>query len=514
MADEHDQPDHQPAERADDRPAVVSTDADAGPDSFAAAVAAEPPPTTKAPAPAPTPIWTPPPALRRNGAPKRKRISRWDRPPEPHDWRWVVGHIGRALITLGLLMFGFVAYQLWGTGIQTARAQNQLDTQFDNLFEENGIVPDTLGPPTSTTVVETAESAPGTTSVTDPPTTSGTTGPTSPTDTAAATTEPPTTAAPVEQNYGNIDPGEALLKLVIPRIDFNWKVVAGVSSKDLAKGPGHFADTPLPGQLGNSAIAGHRTGHGGPFLDLDRLQPGDEIQVYTKLGDAYVYIVTDSVVVDPSDYHVITDSDPNAATLTLVTCDPKYTSKRRLVVHATLDPTRGSPVGLPLIYYGQDEPIPVEPILPSDDTTLDTSVNTSPSTTASIASTASTATTTAVTAPGATTGSSVDSTTPIETDPAADTSTVSGGDDGSDSTPAASAFAGEDAFSQGWFDDVAAWPHVIGWAVLLAAVAYGAFRLAKRYRRLYLALLVGCVPFVVVLYFFYENVNRLLPAAI
>ena len=54
----------------------------------------------------------------------------------------------------------------------------------------------------------------------------------------------------------------------------------------------------------------------------------------------------------------------------------------------------------------------------------------------------------------------------------------------------------------------------LAWALILAAVSYGAFRLAKRYRRLYLAFLAGFVPFVIVLYFFYENVNRLLPAAI
>lgn len=455
-----------------------------------AAAAAEPLLTTKAPAP--TPIWTPPPPTRRNGKPKRKRISRWDRPPEPHDWRWAVGHLGRALITLGLLMFGFVAYQLWGTGIQTARAQNELDSEFEHLFDDSNIVADTLAPPTSTTIVATPD-----TTATDG---SDTTDPSAPTETVPVEpTAPPTTAAPVVQNYGNIDPGDALLKLVIPRIDFNWKVVAGVSSKDLAKGPGHFADTPLPGQLGNAAIAGHRTGHGGPFLDLNELQAGDEIQVYTKLGGAYAYIVTDSVVVDPSDYHVITDSDPTVATLTLVTCDPKYTSKRRLVVHAILDPSRGSPVGVPLIFYGQD-PTPVDPVLPSDDTTLDTSVNSNPATTAAAATDA--------------TGTTIDAGTPIETDLPTASSAAVGATDGSLPAPETADFAGEDAFSQGWFDDGAAWPHVAAWAVLLAGVAYGAFRLAKRYRRLYLAFLVGFVPFVLVLYFFYENVNRLLPAAI
>ena len=50
---------------------------------------------------------------------RHNRVSKWDRPPDPHDWRYFVGGLGKILITTGLLMFGFVAYQLWGTGIQT-----------------------------------------------------------------------------------------------------------------------------------------------------------------------------------------------------------------------------------------------------------------------------------------------------------------------------------------------------------------------------------------------------------
>ncbi|MGA1571178.1 MAG: hypothetical protein ACO38E_04500, partial [Ilumatobacteraceae bacterium] len=55
---------------------------------------------------------------------------RWDRPPEPHDWRWLIGLLGRVLVTAGLLMLGFVGYQLWGTGLSTAAAQASLEEQF------------------------------------------------------------------------------------------------------------------------------------------------------------------------------------------------------------------------------------------------------------------------------------------------------------------------------------------------------------------------------------------------
>src|SRR5687768_11170510 len=63
---------------------------------------------------------------------RRRRVSKWDRPKDPHDWRWVVAGIGRVLISTGILMFGFVAYQLWGTALQTAAAQNELENEFED----------------------------------------------------------------------------------------------------------------------------------------------------------------------------------------------------------------------------------------------------------------------------------------------------------------------------------------------------------------------------------------------
>ena len=64
----------------------------------------------------------------------RKRIPYFQRPKHPRDWRWWVGGVGRVLIATGLLMFAFVGYQLWGTGIQTAQAQNSLEDQFNDLL--------------------------------------------------------------------------------------------------------------------------------------------------------------------------------------------------------------------------------------------------------------------------------------------------------------------------------------------------------------------------------------------
>ena len=46
----------------------------------------------------------------------------------------LLGRIGRVMITAGALILAFVAYQLWGTGIATARAQGDLETAFAQLI--------------------------------------------------------------------------------------------------------------------------------------------------------------------------------------------------------------------------------------------------------------------------------------------------------------------------------------------------------------------------------------------
>ena len=404
-------------------------------------------------------------------APERKP-SRWDRPPEPHDWRWVVGNIGRTLITIGLLMFAFVGYQLWGTGIQEARSQDEARQQFDKAIAEAGL--------DSTTTAASTTSIASTNTI-DP----------------SASTTSSTLPAPQDQVFPqDIAPGDAIATIGIPSIGVNKYVVAGASVKDLRKGVGHFPNTPFPGQLGNSAIAGHRTTYGQPFYSLDKLTKGDEIKISTILGGSYVYVVTGSEEVGKNDYHVISDSNPKKATLTLVTCTPIGTASRRLVVHADLDPTKSSKVGKTKLFYGQEPKTVVPSTLPGGSATGGTvedgnSVAESVVPASNLPNTADTAVGNSIAGSGA--GTSTETSTPGATE--------------SFTTPT-------DAFNQGWFSDSKAWPHVVGWGLLLVGVALGAYQLAKRNRRLWLGFVVGVVPFVVVLYFFFENVNRMLPAAI
>lgn len=370
------------------------------------------------------------------------RVPHFLRPKQPHDWRWVVGGIGKSLITLGLLMFAFVGYQLWGTGIQTARAQSELKNEFQQKLEA------------TTTVAPVTTLAPDTTLP----------GETVPLETT-------TTTVPVAAPTSVLPGGEAIARIKIEKIGLDYTVVEGTAVADLKKGPGHFRGTPMPGELGNSAIAGHRTTYGEPFNELDELVPGDLIEVTTLVG-RYIYSVTGSLVVNPDEANLIIPTiDPTVATLTLVTCTPEYTSAQRLAVQAVLVLDVSDQV------YA---PAPAQPVTPD---TLPPE-ETVPTTTPVDGSTPS-ATSTTLVAPTTTVAPPADPDTEVIVD--------------------------DDAFSDGWFSDTAAIPHALGWGFLLFLVGVGAYFTGKAAKRLYVCFLVGAVPFVIVMYFFFENVNRLLP---
>jgi sortase A len=126
-------------------------------------------------------------------------------------------------------------------------------------------------------------------------------------------------------------PGGAVGIIRIPSIDVDAAFVQGVDPDQLAEGPGHYPGTPLPGEGGNTAIAGHRTTHGAPFWSLDGLRPGSLIELRTHRG-VFVYRVLWSRVIPPNDWRPIAQS--NAPLLTLTTCWPRFSSRNRLAVQA------------------------------------------------------------------------------------------------------------------------------------------------------------------------------------
>lgn len=133
---------------------------------------------------------------------------------------------------------------------------------------------------------------------------------------------------------GIVLPEGVVARLEIPAIGVQAFVVEGTDKPQLAKGPGHYPGTPLPGESGNASIAGHRTMHGHVFHDLHLLQPGDLIRTATTARTA-VYRVTEVRVVSPRDTQVAGATDDDR--LTLTTCNPIGSAAERLVVVAELD---------------------------------------------------------------------------------------------------------------------------------------------------------------------------------
>jgi sortase A len=115
-------------------------------------------------------------------------------------------------------------------------------------------------------------------------------------------------------------------------------VVQGVSLVDLQRGPGHYPGTAMPGKKGNFAVAGHRTTYGAPFFNLDQLRRGDEVLATTRDGTRHTYRVRTQEIVMPGDTWVI-EPDPldrGKPTLTLTTCNPRFSNAQRLIVFAEL----------------------------------------------------------------------------------------------------------------------------------------------------------------------------------
>jgi LPXTG-site transpeptidase (sortase) family protein len=146
--------------------------------------------------------------------------------------------------------------------------------------------------------------------------------------------------------------GDPLTRIEIPAIGVNTIVVEGTTPSALKAGAGHYRSTPLPGQKGNVAIAGHRTTYGRPFNKIDGLDVGDRIVMTTPVG-RYTYSVIKAPkaakgsagfkaawTTHPFDWSVAAKTE--ASYVTLTTCHPKGSARQRLIVRAKL--VRSEPV--------------------------------------------------------------------------------------------------------------------------------------------------------------------------
>jgi sortase A len=131
----------------------------------------------------------------------------------------------------------------------------------------------------------------------------------------------------------------------------------------LRHGPGHISGTALPGEPGNSAIAGHRTTYGAPFANLDDVNLGDEVRVTTGKG-RFTYTVSDVTIVGPNRTDVLRPQKDRTL-LTLITCHPRWSTAKRLIVVAELSSSEPIAATTPTSTRPVESTIPATTIPPT-----------------------------------------------------------------------------------------------------------------------------------------------------
>jgi sortase A len=212
-----------------------------------------------------------------------------------------VGVVGELLITAGVLLLAFLAWQLWWTDVEANSAQAA-------VVEEQGWDVPLAGLDDGPAIV--------TPRYDEPP----------------VLEEPPylTTFASMR----------------VPRWDGEptRTITQGTDRPNVLNplGVGHYEGTAMPGAVGNFALAAHRTTYGKPFNRIEELQEGDPVVVWTQ-DTWYVYRVTSSQIVMPGDVQVIAPvpdqpgAEPTERFITLTTCHPMFSARERFIVHGVLD---------------------------------------------------------------------------------------------------------------------------------------------------------------------------------
>ena len=126
--------------------------------------------------------------------------------------------------------------------------------------------------------------------------------------------------------------GDAIGRIRAPAMDgLNMVFVQGTDTLSLEKGPGHYPETPFPGEGGTIGIAGHRTTYLAPFRHIDSMHTGDRIVLEMPYGTIF-YRVQKTKIVDPTDVWVV--RSVGYERLVLSSCNPLYSAAQRFIVFA------------------------------------------------------------------------------------------------------------------------------------------------------------------------------------
>lgn len=225
----------------------------------------------------------------------------------------VVGILGELLITAGVLVLMFLGWQLWLQDILVGNQLHQQATQQTREWDRKAATAPTTG--------------------------SG--------------------AIPVSTAPGN---AQVFAYLLVPRwnqpgqADYYRPIAQGIGVADVLNKYhlGHYPTTQMPGEVGNFAIASHRSAYGGNLHLIHQLHVGDHIFVETQDG-WYQYSFRNLEYVQPTGVGVLDPVpqtpgvQPTDRVITLTSCNPFYSTAERIIAYGMFDKfyprTPGQPGG-------------------------------------------------------------------------------------------------------------------------------------------------------------------------
>ncbi|WTY93196.1 sortase [Sphaerisporangium sp. NBC_01403] len=128
---------------------------------------------------------------------------------------------------------------------------------------------------------------------------------------------------------------EPIALLEIPGIGVREAVVQGTGTAELRSGIGHYRPSPMPGQVGNAVLAGHRNLYGAPLARVTELKQGDKIVVTTQEG-RFAYTVETTMRARTGEQDFLSQAT-TVNRLTLLTTSDGDRPGGRLAVVARLD---------------------------------------------------------------------------------------------------------------------------------------------------------------------------------
>lgn len=240
--------------------------------------------------------------------------------------RVAVQVMGELLVTAGVVVLLFVAWELWWTNVQANQRHEDvvqsLAETFQDSYPAQQVAGDQAGKPA------------------DMPENQG---------------PPPVTA--------EVGPQEPIGILYVPRFgeDYMRPIISGVGPAVLDQlGLGHYPETAMPGALGNFAIAGHRQTHGKVLDEIHTLVPGDKLYVQTGAG-YYTYVFRNKQIVLPhrSDVLLPVPTQPGAKPkerlMTMTSCHPRFGDQERIIAYSVLESWRPLDAGPPPVIEDQVE---------------------------------------------------------------------------------------------------------------------------------------------------------------